>query len=71
MEKQKAEVIYWMECHNLWPVSTPESILRIRIHQLRERSVLMNKDSVMCNGEGNDTPLQYSCLENPMDRRAW
>ena len=19
-------------------------------------------------GEGNDTPLQYSCLENPMDR---
>jgi len=19
----------------------------------------------------NDTPLQYSCLENPMDRRAW
>ena len=22
-------------------------------------------------GEGNDTPLQYSCLENPMDGRAW
>ena len=22
-------------------------------------------------GEGNGTPLQYSCLENPMDRRAW
>ena len=22
-------------------------------------------------GEGNDNPLQYSCLENPMDRRAW
>ena len=22
-------------------------------------------------GEGNDTPLQYSCLENPMDRGAW
>ena len=21
--------------------------------------------------EGNDNPLQYSCLENPMDRRAW
>ena len=20
---------------------------------------------------GNDTPLQYSCLENPMDREAW
>ena len=22
-------------------------------------------------GEGNGNPLQYSCLENPMDRRAW
>ena len=22
-------------------------------------------------GEGNSTPLQYSCLENPMDRGAW
>ena len=23
------------------------------------------------NGEGNGTPLQYSCLENPMDEKAW
>ena len=23
------------------------------------------------NGEGNDTPLQYFCLENPMDGGAW
>ena len=22
-------------------------------------------------GEGNDNPVQYSCLENPMDREAW
>ena len=22
-------------------------------------------------GEGNDTPLQYSCLENPMEGGAW
>ena len=22
-------------------------------------------------GEGNDNPLQYSCLENPVDRGAW
>ena len=22
-------------------------------------------------GEGNDSPLQYSCLGNPMDRGAW
>ena len=24
-----------------------------------------------CIGEGNDTPLQYSCLENSMDGGAW
>ena len=22
-------------------------------------------------GEGNDNPLQYSCLENPMEREPW
>ena len=25
----------------------------------------------MYSREGNGTPLQYSCLENPMDRGAW
>ena len=24
-----------------------------------------------CPREGNGNPLQYSCLENPMDREAW
>ena len=24
-----------------------------------------------CPGEGNSNPLQYSCLENPMDRGDW
>ena len=24
--------------------------------------------TVVCDGEDNGTPLQYSCLENPMDR---
>ena len=23
------------------------------------------------SGEGNGNPLQYSCLENPMDGGAW
>ena len=25
----------------------------------------------LADGEGNGTPLQYSCLENPMDGGAW
>ena len=24
-----------------------------------------------CPGEGHSNPLQYSCLENPIDRGAW
>ena len=26
---------------------------------------------ILGNGEGNGNPLQYSCLENPMDGGAW
>ena len=27
--------------------------------------------SLSCIGEGNSTPLQYSCLENPKDGGTW
>ena len=27
--------------------------------------------STKSGGEGNDNPLQYSCLENPRDRGSW
>ena len=27
--------------------------------------------AIISLGEGNGTPLQYSCLENPMDGGAW
>ena len=33
------------------------------------RKVMTNLDSIF--GEGNGTPFQYSCLDNPMDRGAW
>ena len=25
----------------------------------------------ICPGRGHDNPLQYSCIENPMDRGVW
>ena len=28
-------------------------------------------ESERSSGEGNGNPLQYSCPENPTDRRAW
>ena len=42
----------------------------------REGVVVLHCDGHLCcpndwYGEGNGTPLQYSCLENPMDGGAW
>ena len=36
---------------------------------LKEYSVI--REASILFGEGNGTPLQYSCLENPMDGGAW
>ena len=38
-----------------------------------EKSFLINVCCVISisTGEGNGTPLQYSCLENPMGRGTW
>ena len=41
----------------------------IKRHLLLGRKVITNLDSIF--GEGNGTPLHYSCLENPMDGGAW
>ena len=41
----------------------------IKRRLLLGRKVMTNLDSIF--GEGNGTPLQYSCLENPMAAGAW
>ena len=41
----------------------------IKRRLLLGRKVMTNLDSIF--REGNGTPLQYSCLENPMDGGAW
>ena len=46
-----------------------DCIHEIKRHLLLRRTVMTNLDSIF--GEGNGTPLQYSCLENPMDGGAW
>ena len=43
-------------------------------HEIKRRlllgkKVMTNPDSIF--GEGNGTPLQYSCLETPMDGGNW
>ena len=48
-----------------------------RQHIKKQRHYFANKDlssqsyGFSSSGEGTGTPLQYSCLENPMDRGAW
>ena len=33
--------------------------------------IIFNNGKDLILGEGNDNPLQYSCLENPRDRGVW
>ena len=46
------------KCISFWLISSVFLLLLLFIHKYHI-------------GEGNGTPLQYSCLENPMDREAW
>ena len=58
----------------LLPVSPfPGSILSLQLHLLHFHQGLDPSSSLVAQlvGEGNGTPLQYSCLENPMDGGAW
>ena len=41
------------------------------IHGFTSGFSLLFHLSIHLSGEGNSSPLQYSCLENPMDGGAW
>ena len=45
-----------------------KSLNRVRLLVLQKSSKILLGISL---GEGNGTPLQYSCMENPMDGGAW
>ena len=73
----RLQVAKWQEQHELWSPTEPGLI-----HSLAGQSwtpylasqglsCLVYKGLAWQWGEGNGTPLQYSCLENPMDRGAW
>ena len=46
----------------------PQSMGSLRVGQDSATSLSL---SLSCTGEGNGTPLQCSCLENPRDGGAW
>ena len=40
-------------------------------HTESDTTEVTQQQQQVLGGEGNGTPLQYSCLENPMDGGAW
>ena len=52
-------------------MTTGETIALTRRTFVGKVMSLLNMLSRLVIGEGNGTPLQYSCLENPMDVGAW
>ena len=61
-------------CHKervqTWP-STPDLQAALDIVWVHLEKDLDLRETSSCWGEGNGTPLQYSCLENPMGGGAW
>ena len=47
----------------------PKSIVYVQLPSFRNATIYSILQLLI--EEGNGTPLQYSCLENPMDRGAW
>ena len=66
----------------MWPLTSHLSLAPYYVidYRPRENSFVRLTDDPYCliyhclsdtHGESNGNPLQYSCLENPMDRGAW
>ena len=72
--------IYTMEYYSALKRNTFESVLMkwMNLEPIIQSVVSQKEKHQYCInayiwdfGEGNGNPLQYSCLENPMDRGAW
>ena len=56
--------ILWME--------EPDGLPSMGSHRVdMTEATQQQQQQSMAPGEGNGTPLQYFCLENPMDGGAW
>ena len=59
----------WLWTKGLWWGSPCSSVGKVSVCNAGDLS--SNPGSGRFPGEGNGSPLRYSCLENPMERRAW
>ena len=67
---------------DLSPVTSPENFLfpsllsqgwmfKAEAHSLQQNQIIIAATYEAAIGEGTGDPLQYSCLENPVDGEAW
>ena len=52
-------------------ITNSRSSLKLTPEGATEQWLISSPRTRIIFGEGDGTPLQYSCLENPMDRGAW
>ena len=55
----------------IWPLTNRNFFFLLLSHMCSLYTLNISLLLAMCLGEGNGNWLQYSCLENPMDRGAW
>ena len=59
-------------CHNAQTIPSEVTVTSVLSGQFSwEMTRTLICFTSIYTGEGDGTPLQYSCLENPMDRGAW
>ena len=74
----QARIIEGMGCHALFQGIFPTQRLNPGLLYWQADSLLLSHQGshvyewlLLITGEGNGTPLQYSCMKNPMDGGAW
>ena len=60
--------VEWNSLSCVWLFVTPWTV---QVHGILQARILDWVAFHFSSGEGNGNPLQYSCLENPMDGGAW
>ena len=76
-EAGSQEAFHQLEERNAIYIYSCIRLSRVSQVALVVKNLLVNEGNIRdlglgrCPGEGNGNSLQYSCLENPMDRGAW
>ena len=64
--------VYVLVCTLLEFTTARQSSSSLLFQEASKIQHMESSAKLVCDtGEGNGTPLQYSCLENPMDGGAW